>query len=762
MLSGNGEKDCTQQNRIKRAEARLVRSILVTQPGILPESLQAGKVSDRDVNASQSLNSTDISTDDSKPSPLRLWTPLFATSSSPRHRGHHQDSTDDTSGIQNHMKGLYNDKSIQNSANRSNGRIHMETAENCFVIRPDKALKTIWDLYILFLLLYVALISVYVYSFLGILGPNSVWFWIERVLDVSFFADIVLLLFTAYEKPNGTYEVDRKKIRHRYFRKWFAVDLIATVPWDIVALGVYKDSTEPGPNVLLLPRYIRLLRLAKLFHIVKLLRTNNKFKDLEMKLGIKFAYLRLAGLFATIVLVSHWFACLFYYLGFITNGVCVAGESCQYPTWFLKDPGDIPPDNFGRYIASLYFSVYTITTIGYGDVVPETTVERSYTIAIMLGGAVMFAYIISQVSDIQNDLKESSVYYRKQMDRLTDLAKSRHIPLDLQREIREDFEREHRRQRVVDEKNLFENIKSDELRFRVLEHIYGEHVKKSRLLKYISSVQLSELYQHMEEKQAKEDEVLFKKGDVPTNFYVVQSGTVAVRIGNQEQELKENEYFGDGGLFFGRPRDHSAICLESTKLIVVPREAVMKTLKSNETALKRVKKEEAMELWSRVIRLMEGEMRFAKMARLLRESGENYMISKGIAIPRRTERARGLDRRLKYSASERVTRAKSEQDGKFMLSPPRLSLPNQTGRSVREENVMDPELSESGSGTDETQETGEARESESEEELRRQFVNKCNKVREIQGKLNELQSVLTNMCGQFGDVANSLNEIVSQ
>lgn len=755
-MSQDGDEDEHSRGRTNRAEARLVRSILVTQhSGIIPETPNVDRQSDRAVQSSPSMYSFDTSADDTKPYPHRAWPSFFVTSPS-RRLGHGPGSTDDPSGIQNHVKGLYNDKSMQNSPVQFDGQIHEETARKWFVLYPDQSLKTGWDMYMLILLVYVALVSVYVYSFLGILRPNSVWFWIERYLDVSFLADIVIIFCTAYEKSDGTFETDRKKIRYRYLRSWFTVDLIATIPWDIVALGVYRNSTEQGPSILLLPRYMRLLRLAKLFHVVKLLRINRKFTDLEVQLRIKYGYLRLASLFATVVLAAHWFACLFYYFGFITSGTCATGEDCQYPTWFLKDAGDIPADNFGRYIAALYFSVYTITTIGYGDVVPETTAERSYTIIIMLCGAAMFAYVISQVSDIQNELKESSVYHRKQMDRLTDLAKSRNIPLELQREIRMDFEREYRRQRVVDEKNLFENIRSDELRFRVLEHIYGDHVRKSRLLKYISSAQLSQLYQHMEEKEAQKGEVVYKKGDSPNYFYVVKSGAVAVRTGKQEQLFKEGEYFGDEGLFFGRPRERVAICEEDTKLIVVPRDAVMKTLNNNEKALKRVKNEEAMELWSRVIGLMEGEMRFAKMARLLRDRGEEYMISKGVRIPRRGRPGREVDGVLQHSASEYLVRPHGRRGGRLAALVPRMSLSNQTGRIVRDGDVLDRELSDNGSMI------VEVKEAVGEEELKRQLVEKCIEVRELQGRLNELQSRVSMVYGQFGDVLNVLNEAQPQ
>jgi hypothetical protein len=50
--------------------------------------------------------------------------------------------------------------------------------------------------------------------------------------------------------------------------------------------------------------------------------------------------------------------------------------------------------NLCRYFAAaLYLSVMTISTVGYGDIVPVTIAERCYLIFAMLIGASVYAYV---------------------------------------------------------------------------------------------------------------------------------------------------------------------------------------------------------------------------------------------------------------------------------------------------------------------------------------------------------------------------------
>lgn len=47
---------------------------------------------------------------------------------------------------------------------------------------------------------------------------------------------------------------------------------------------------------------------------------------------------------------------------------------------------------FKRYIYALHFAVTTMTTVGYGDLTPKTTLETAFVVIAMLISCSIFAY----------------------------------------------------------------------------------------------------------------------------------------------------------------------------------------------------------------------------------------------------------------------------------------------------------------------------------------------------------------------------------
>merc|ERR1719272_2150744 len=83
--------------------------------------------------------------------------------------------------------------------------------------------------------------------------------------------------------------------------------------------------------------------------------------------------------------------------------------------------GCVACDPMVQYRSSIYFALVTMTTIGYGDVLPTTSSERYFTTVAMLVGASIFAYAITNMCTVVHNLNPADVYVKGRMDDLVDL-----------------------------------------------------------------------------------------------------------------------------------------------------------------------------------------------------------------------------------------------------------------------------------------------------------------------------------------------------
>ncbi len=58
----------------------------------------------------------------------------------------------------------------------------------------------------------------------------------------------------------------------------------------------------------------------------------------------------------------------------------------------------VDPDTFGSVWLGMWWGVETVTTVGYGDVVPQDTVGKVIAVFLMLGGLSLFAVVTGAIT----------------------------------------------------------------------------------------------------------------------------------------------------------------------------------------------------------------------------------------------------------------------------------------------------------------------------------------------------------------------------
>ena len=87
----------------------------------------------------------------------------------------------------------------------------------------------------------------------------------------------------------------------------------------------------------------------------------------------------------------------------------------------------------------IVWSCTTITTVGYGDITPQTDAGRLFVFFAMIVGAGMYGYIIAAMGNIVADLSVVSSMRRKRMMELSLFMDSKGLPSELRAQVRESY-----------------------------------------------------------------------------------------------------------------------------------------------------------------------------------------------------------------------------------------------------------------------------------------------------------------------------------
>ncbi len=141
----------------------------------------------------------------------------------------------------------------------------------------------------------------------------------------------------------------------RYARSFFGVvDLLAILP-------TYLSLLFPGSHYLVV---IRILRVLRIFRVLKLVQFIDEAQT--MTRALRASGRKIAVFFATVMTLVVIFGSLMY---------VVEGEAHGFTS--------IP--------RSIYWAVVTMTTVGYGDISPETAVGQAIATVVMLIGFTIIA-----------------------------------------------------------------------------------------------------------------------------------------------------------------------------------------------------------------------------------------------------------------------------------------------------------------------------------------------------------------------------------
>ena len=312
------------------------------------------------------------------------------------------------------------------------------------VLMPNSTRRLCWDFCNLTLLIYSVFEVPFSISFLSTTCGTSEREILNLCIDGFFMVDILLNFCTAYyDEEIGAMQVEYRRIARHYIHNWFIFDLLSSLPWDRFFCSFLTNNQST--------RVLKILRLIKILRLVRIIRITSRIQD---SIGTWASdSLRLSKFVGILFVFGHVCACIWHLVIDVNNclipadltpsGSVVCGcdpsvMECQDWNWLVKYDPDVYNGNStsARYLVSIYYSVVTLTTLGYGDVLPTNQVERGIASALALAGAVAFSFLISNISGLVSKGNAVEVEIEERLHNLSSLCDLKTVPAECHRRTR--------------------------------------------------------------------------------------------------------------------------------------------------------------------------------------------------------------------------------------------------------------------------------------------------------------------------------------
>ncbi|XP_070244961.1 voltage-gated inwardly rectifying potassium channel KCNH6 isoform X1 [Bos mutus] len=417
--------------------------------------------------------------------------------------------------------------------------------------------KAVWDWLILLLVIYTAVFTPYSAAFLlsdqdesqrGDCGytcsPLTV---VDLIVDIMFVVDIVINFRTTYVNTNDEVVSHPRRIAVHYFKGWFLIDMVAAIPFDLLIFRTGSDETTT---------LIGLLKTARLLRLVRVARKLDRYSEY----GAAVLFL----LMCTFALIAHWLACIWYAIGNVERPYLepkigwLDSLGAQLGKRYNGSDPASGPSVQDKYVTALYFTFSSLTSVGFGNVSPNTNSEKVFSICVMLIGSLMYASIFGNVSAIIQRLYSGTARYHTQMLRVKEFIRFHQIPNPLRQRLEEYFQHAWSYTNGIDMNAVLKGF-PECLQADICLHLHRALLQHCPAFHGASKGCLRALAVKFKTTHAPPGDTLVHLGDVLSTLYFISRGSIEILRGDVVVAiLGKNDIFGEPVSLHARPGKSSA------------------------------------------------------------------------------------------------------------------------------------------------------------------------------------------------------------
>ncbi|XP_026142770.1 potassium/sodium hyperpolarization-activated cyclic nucleotide-gated channel 1-like [Carassius auratus] len=368
------------------------------------------------------------------------------------------------------------------------------------------------------------------------------WVAFNIFSDAMFCIDVAINFKMGIFSDDGQAILDPKLIRNAYFKSWFAPDVVAAFPVDIL-ITIVEYFYQADTDVLLASKLVRILMFVRIFSMIRLLRVPKLLRfcfelesvsDIQLEEAKKF--FRVFFMLMLIILVWHWNTCVQYFISLL--------EEFPQDCWVMQE--NIKNTSIGeKYSYSSFRAFSQMAWISTKSIEsPTRMAERWAALVSMVIGYIMCFSLIACLIATVGSTSTTCNEYKKKISQLQSSKMFKKLPRDLRQRTTAQYKWQYDKRNILD-------LVSKRLRKDIMAHMCPNLLSKGSMFIMHDREFTEAILVKLEYELFQAEDIVIHRDAKADHMFFIEHGRVLVKNQFFRMELCDGDHFGEISFLFG-------------------------------------------------------------------------------------------------------------------------------------------------------------------------------------------------------------------